>query len=133
MHSPLVFQLGIIYYDTIQKTESDTISKAIGLNCERLDEHCSERILLKISSLIPNWLEYSDPLGLTPQEVNAIKTDLDLTYMMQTYTLLKTWYRKNAYTEQCSYRVLVTVSCDLGHRDVAGKICQLLKGTCMYM
>ena len=73
-------------------------------------------------------MEYADPLKMTRQEINGINTDLDLTYAMKSYRLLQKWYRKNAYTERCHYRVLVEASCALGHADIAGDICTLIKG-----
>ena len=73
-------------------------------------------------------MAYADPLKMTPQEINGINTDLDLTYAMKSYKLLQTWYRKNAYTDQCHYRVLVEASCDLEYADIAGEICKLIKG-----
>ncbi len=47
---------------------------------------------------------------------------------MKTQELLNTWYRKSAYTEWSHYRVLVKVSCELGLADIAGKMCEVLKG-----
>lgn len=83
---------------------------------------------MRIAQLIPNWLEYAEPLKLTKQEMNGINTDPQLNFCMKTQELLATWYRKCAYTEWCHYRVLVQVSCELGLADVAGKICEVLKG-----
>ena len=65
---------------------------------------------------------------MTPQEINGIYTDPDLNYAMKSYKLLRTWYRKNAYTDRCHYRVLVEASCDLEYADIAGEICKLIKG-----
>ena len=74
-------------------------------------------------------MEYADPLKMTPQEINGIYTDPGLNYAMKSRELLRTWYRKNAYTDQCHYRVLVEASCALGHADIAGEICKLIKST----
>ena len=106
----------------------DDIGTAIGIDPKQLDQPCSEDLLFTIARLLPNWMEYADPLKMTPQEINGIYTDLDLTYAMKSRELLRTWYRKNAYTDRCHYRVLVEASCDLGYADIAGKICKLIKG-----
>ena len=107
---------------------ADRIGKTIGINPRELDQPCSQDLLFTIARLLPNWMEYADPLKMTPQEINGINTDLDLTYAMKSYRLLQMWYRKNAYTERCHYRVLVEASGDLGYADVAGEICKLIKG-----
>ena len=73
-------------------------------------------------------MEFADPLKMTPQETSGIQTDPDLNYAMKTVQLLKMWYRKNVYTKQCHYRILVKTSCDLGYADVAGSMCKLIKG-----
>ena len=107
---------------------ADDIGTAIGINPKQLDQPCSDDLLLSIARLLPNWMEYADPLKMTPQEINGIYTDPGLTYAMKSRELLRTWYRKNVYTDQCHYRVLVEASCALGYADIAGKICKLIKG-----
>ena len=109
-------------------TTADHIGTAIGIDPKQLDQPCSEDLLLTIARLLPNWMEYADHLKMTPQEINGINTDLDLAYAMKSCELLRMWYRKNAYTDQCHYRVLVEASCDLGYADIAGEICKLIKG-----
>ena len=93
-----------------------------------LDLPFSEALLVRIARLIPNWLEYADCLRLTPQETNGIKTDPQLSYRMKSQELLKFWYRKSAHTEWGHYRVLVEASRELGLANVAGEICQIIKG-----
>ena len=107
---------------------ADCIGRTIEIDPKELDQPCSEDLLITIARLLPNWMEYAGPLKMTPQEINGINTDLDLTYAMKSYRLLQTWYHKNAYTERCHYRVLVEASCDLGYANVAGEICKLVKG-----
>lgn len=107
---------------------ADQITEAVGIDFKELDHPCSEDLLFRIARLLPNWMEYADPLKMTPQETNGINLDVNLTYAMKSYKLLQIWYRKNAYTERCHYRVLVEASRDLGYADVAGEICKLIKG-----
>lgn len=118
-----------LYYcaEGVQASVED-IAAAVGLNIKLLDQPFSEDLLVRIASLIPNWLEYADPLKIGEQAKNGINTDPQLNYRLKTQELLKTWHKKFSYSSWGHYRVLVDISCELGQADVAGKICEVLKG-----
>lgn len=104
------------------------IAEQVGLRRKLLDQPFSEDLLVRIAQLIPNWLEYAHPLGLTPQEINGINMNPQLNFSMKTREMLRIWNNKNAYTERAHYRVLAQTSCELELANVAGMICKVLKG-----
>lgn len=94
---------------------------------EQLNQECSRVHLRRISNEFPNWLQFADFLGLTPQEINDIRTDLDLTSgQMKSQKMLEKWHQsRGAYA---TYLDLVNVCLELRCTTIAEKICDISRG-----
>lgn len=123
-----MYNVCICFLKSAGTASADHIATEVGIDPKQLDQSFSEELVFRIAKLLPNWMEYAHLLMLTPQEINEIQTDSELTFLLKSVKLLKVWNRKNAYTEWCHYRVLVKASCDLGYANIAGEICKLIKG-----
>ncbi len=110
-----------------EKAAVNRVAENEGVNLKDLDQGFSEDLLVKIASLIPNWLEYAHSLRLTEQEINGIRTS-GLSFCMKNQEMLRIWHRKSSYTKFGTYRALLEVFCELERPDIAGEICKVLKG-----
>ncbi|XP_064401864.1 uncharacterized protein LOC135347761 isoform X3 [Halichondria panicea] len=104
------------------------IAKTVGVHPNQLNQPCSSAHLIDISRLIPDWLSFSIALGLTEQERNSIKTNVELmNYGMKAYKMLEVWLNKEAYSACGSYRRLAEAALGQTTPDIklAADICKL--------
>lgn len=121
-------------YDTQDFLGTDTTPEQyaydIGVNPELLDREfpSSYDAYLRFGKLIPNWTELAHSLGLRRGEIQAIRSNLNLTDGMHEREVLKKWKSKNAFNAK--YRQLVKAYLDLGDRDVAKNMCLAIQDYC---
>ena len=108
---------------------ADEIAKTVDINPHLLDCRCSKDDLLFLSRLIPDWLDFSIPLGLTEPERNGIRTDVQLiNHSLKAHEMLDLWLKKGAFTPECHYRRLVEAAlnqCTPDHK-LAADICRMV-------
>lgn len=113
---------------TTQCPSVNGIAKTVGVHPNQLNQPCSSAHLIDISRLIPDWLSFSIALGLTEQERNSIKTNVELmNYGMKAYKMLEVWLNKEAYSACGSYRRLAEAALGQTTPDIklAADICKL--------
>ena len=103
----------------------DQIATSVGIDPALLNQDCLVDHLMPISKLIANWELYANYLGLTQGQINFIRTAP--TANLRHLEVLKEWKKKNAYSPQGHYRYLLRGCIEQGDRDIAGRICELLK------
>ncbi len=100
----------------------------VDINQEDLNLECSENhLVIEISKVIYNWLQFAKPLGLSPQEINDIETDRNLTTgQMKVLKMLEIWHQPRGAHATCL--CLVTTSLGLRDATTAEQICRIVKG-----
>ena len=102
----------------------EELRKHVGIRGTQLDCQCSDDHLLIIAKKIDNWMQYANALKLTGQDIESIRTDIDLNYHFRSLQSLKMWQRRYAF--RATYRVLVDVCLNEGNAKLAEEICQLI-------
>lgn len=103
--------------------DCNTLAQQLGIDHRLLDKEFPSdyRSQLKIAKHIPNWAELAPLLGLTPAEVQQIRSNLNLTAGMHEIKVLEKWKSKNG--SNATYRQIVSIYLlDLDSRQVAEAI-----------
>lgn len=123
--------LTIFYIDLNQAIIQ--IARDVGVDLALLDQPCSDMSLLPISIKLTNWKLYTNYLGLSAVEEQAIQTDISLTAPHQRpLEMLKMWRKKCAGTTSVHYRYLMKASLEVGDAKLAGEVCRLANGEYIY-
>ena len=120
-------------YDTQDFLGTDTTPEqyahGVGVNPELLDREFPSTYdaYLRFGRLIPNWAELAPSLGLRRGDIQAIRSNLNLTDGMHEREVLKKWKAKSAFNAK--YRQLVKAYLDLD-REVAKSMCLAIQDYC---
>ena len=109
----------------------EQLKEHTGVTDEQLGSVCSNEHLNKIADDIENYLQYAHALGLKDRQIAEIRTNVGLTFLLKTQKVLLMWKNDNIFT--ATYQRLVEAALLLGHGTLAGKICQLCKGTYVHL
>ena len=102
----------------IQRRTGVTDSK---LNVEVSDEH-----LNKIADGIDNWPKYAEILNLKGHQMQEIRTNPGITYLMRIQQALKYWKENESF--RATYRSLAEAALKVGDSTIAIQVCTLSKG-----
>ncbi len=110
-----------------ESSTADEICDEIGLPPYVLDTEFPDHysVNLSFAKLIPDWKVFAQGLGLSPQDIRGIETNISLTIMMQSTETINIW--KSRFGFKARYRMLVDVA--LQHRllNLARQFCRLLQ------
>ena len=103
------------------------MARDVGIDPAILDQPYSRKHLLAISQKLTNWKAYTDYLGLSLVDEQAIQTNIFLTAPHQRpLEMLKTWMQRCAGTTKVHYRYLVKACLEVGgDTSLAGCVCRL--------
>ena len=102
----------------IQRRTGVTDSK---LNLEVSDEH-----LNKIADSMDNWSKYAEVLNLKGHQMQEIRTNLGVTYLMRIQQTLKYWKENDLF--EATYRRLAEAALKVGDSTIAIQVYTLSKG-----
>ncbi len=103
------------------------IVRHVGISEEDLDRECSDKHLLEIGIILPNWLEFAEALDLTDLEIKGIQVNPNVGFEMKPQKVLELWHDREIF--RATYRRLVEICLyRFKHGKSAQKICFLLKG-----
>lgn len=97
-----------------------------GIDQAIVNQPCKERDLHEISSLIPKWEELTPCFDLDEVEVEDIK-ETNSSPKLRRLAMLRKWKQKKG--KKATYRALAETLVHQGLRNVAERLCDLIKGS----
>ena len=107
----------------------EELLKKVGVCREKFNDSISDEHLLEISTFLTSWRTVAPFLKIESNDVEAIEQEKD--EQVKRLKVLQKW--KGIFGFTATYRKLVEVLLKLAQADIAQKVCELLKGTCLHM
>ena len=105
----------------------EELLKKVGVCCEKFNDSISDEHLLEISTFLTSWRTVAPFLKIESNNLEAIEQEKD--EQVKRLKVLQKW--KGIFGFTATYRKLVEVLLKLAQADIAQKVCELLKGTCL--
>ena len=102
------------------------IQRRIGATDTKLNVEVSDEHLNKIADSMDNWPKYAEVLNLKGHQMQEIRTNLGITYLMRIQQTLKYWKENESF--RATYRRLAEAALKVGDSTITTQVCTLCKG-----